>query len=128
MAMMFFVYFLNMKQTEKEVHQWNWYQLLKTGNDIYYFSVAAANRQPSTGQGDLIHMATVNPVSLYTMNPRSQNLTCIDLYDIFPTHRSSYSKQRVHLAPLGFPLDANVVLHEEVVSVSDWYILLWADG
>ena len=77
--------------------------------------VLAAHRQPAPGQGDIIHIATVSPVSLYTMNPRSQHLTCIDLYDMFPTNRGAYSKHRIQLAPLGFPLDANVVLHEEIV-------------
>ena len=78
--------------------------------------VVAANRQPKPGSGDLIHIATANPISLYTMDPRKQHLSCLDLYDIFPSHRGSYSRPRLHVAPLGFPLDANVLIYEGIVS------------
>ena len=78
--------------------------------------VVAANRQPKPGSGDLIHIATANPISLYTMDPRKQHLSCLDLYDLFPSHRGSYSRPRLHVAPLGFPLDANVLMYEGIVS------------
>ena len=78
--------------------------------------LAAANRQPKPGSGDLIHIATANPISLYTMDPRKQHLSCLDLYDLFPSHRGSYSRPRLHVAPLGFPLDANVLIYEGMVS------------
>ena len=59
---------------------------------------------------------TANPVSLYTMNPRAQTLTGIDLYDIFPGNHGINMRPRFHLAPLGFPLDSNVIIYEETVS------------
>ena len=84
--------------------------------------LVASNRQPKPGIGDLIHIATANPISLYTMDPRKQHLSCLDLYDLFPSHRGSYSRPRLHIAPLGFPLDANVLLYEGLVSS---HFVLW---
>ncbi len=74
-----------------------------------------AQRQRRPGTGDLIHVATANPVSLYTMDPRQRHLTSLDLYDLFPSHRGSYSRPRLHVAPLGAPLDSTVLLHEGLV-------------
>ena len=51
------------------------------------------------------------------MNTKGQNITYLDLYDFFPTNRMGY-RPRVHLAPLAYPLDQIVVLHEEMVSLA----------
>ncbi len=59
------------------------------------------------------------------MDPGKQHLSCIDLYDMFPSHRGSYSRPRLHVAPLGFPLDTSVVLHEGLVSAVLRGTLCW---
>jgi hypothetical protein len=53
------------------------------------------------------------------MNPTKNEMTYIDLYDIFPSpsRRSVSYKPRIHLAPLGFPLDHTIIVHEEFVSL-----------
>ena len=78
--------------------------------------IVAATKQPGVYNDDIIHIATANPISLYSMNPRKQHVTCIDLYDIFP-HMKSHFRPKVKVCVLGFPLDNNVVLHEAVVSL-----------
>ncbi|ELU02005.1 hypothetical protein CAPTEDRAFT_192877 [Capitella teleta] len=64
--------------------------------------------------------ATVSPMCLYTMNPAKKQLTYIDLYDIFPSpqRRSVSYKPRIHLAPLGFPLDSTIIVHEEFSNIT----------
>ena len=73
------------------------------------------HRRPGQINDDIIHIVTANPICLYSMNPRNQHLTCVDLYDLFPTTRGSGFRPRIRAAPLGFPLDNNVVIHEELV-------------
>lgn len=77
-------------------------------------------RQPGRINDDIIHIATVNPISLYTMNPSRNQMSFIDLYDVFPSpsRRNISFKPRIHLAPLGFPLDSTIIVHEEVVCLT----------
>ncbi|CAD5122119.1 DgyrCDS10568 [Dimorphilus gyrociliatus] len=63
---------------------------------------------------DIIHVITANPISLYSMNASKQHLTCIDLYNFFPTTKvSSRFKPKITIIPLSSPLDYSIVLHEE---------------
>ena len=71
--------------------------------------------QPGKINDDIIHVLTSAPISLYSMNPSKQTLTCIDLYDIFPQTRNNSMRFRVQCVPLGFPLDSTVMVHEETV-------------
>jgi len=68
----------------------------------------------------MIHVVTTTPVCLYSMDTRKQHLSCVDLYDVFPGSTSRYQsyRPRLRLAPLGFPLDANIIIHDELVSVT----------
>ena len=50
------------------------------------------------------------------MEATQQKMTCIDLYDVFPSNTGASPKRRIQIAPLGFPLDNNVLLHDETVS------------
>ncbi|MEQ2307751.1 hypothetical protein AMECASPLE_021410, partial [Ameca splendens] len=54
-----------------------------------------------------------NPVSLYSMKERGENIQCMELYDVFPRTISGVWQPFVTVAPLGSPLDGQVVLHEE---------------
>ena len=98
-------------------------------NDKYLCcSSSGCYREPNRLNDDIIHIVTANPICLYTMNPKKQHLTCLDLYDIFPSsalHASNY-KPRLQVAPLGFPLDGQVILHEEVVSTCLLIVQLWS--
>ena len=80
--------------------------------------IADKMREPGRLNDDVIHVATINPVALFSMTQRGPNVTCLDLYDVFPYNRNYSLKPRVHVAPLSYPLDSNVLLHEELVSVS----------
>lgn len=84
----------------------------------FLYHTIGSNRQPGRVNSDVIHVATTSPVSLYSVDTRKQHLTCIDLYDVFPgtSPRNMAYKPRIHLAPLGFPLDKNIIVHEELVS------------
>ncbi|XP_063429829.1 von Willebrand factor A domain-containing protein 8-like [Mytilus trossulus] len=76
----------------------------------------AENRSQGKGSSDIIHIATANPVGLFTLNPRTSEAGFIDMYDLFPGVAGSY-RPRVKLAPLAEPLDDNLLVHEEVANV-----------
>ena len=46
------------------------------------------------------------------MEPLKQKLTCIDLHDVFPSN-TGIQNRRIQIAPLGNPLENNVLLHEQ---------------
>ncbi|XP_070694357.1 von Willebrand factor A domain-containing protein 8 [Pempheris klunzingeri] len=62
---------------------------------------------------DVLYVATCNPVSLYSMKERGDTIQCMELYDVFPRTISGVWQPFVTVAPLGSPLDGQVVLHEE---------------
>ena len=64
---------------------------------------------------DMIYVATCNPVSLYAMKEHGETIHCMELYDVFPRTISGVWQPCVTVAPLGSPLDGQVVLHEEQV-------------
>ncbi|XP_049904645.1 von Willebrand factor A domain-containing protein 8 [Epinephelus moara] len=66
-----------------------------------------------TTKDDVLYVATCNPVSLYSMKERGDTIQCMELYDIFPRTISGVWQPFVTVAPLGRPLDGQVVLHEE---------------
>jgi len=72
---------------------------------------------------DVIHVATTTPVCLYSADTCRQHLSCIDLYDVFPGSSARYRPQ-LHLAPLGFPLDTNIVIHDELVRLTSTALVL----
>lgn len=76
----------------------------------------AENRSQGKGNTDLIHVATANPIGLFTLNPRNSEASFIDMYDLFPATSGSY-RPRVKLAPLAEPLDDTLLVHEEVTNV-----------
>ncbi|KAF0021445.1 hypothetical protein F2P81_026302 [Scophthalmus maximus] len=63
----------------------------------------------------MLYVATCNPVSLFSMRERGETLQCVELYDVFPRTISGVWQPLVTVAPLGSPLDGQVVLHEEQV-------------
>ncbi|XP_077946619.1 von Willebrand factor A domain-containing protein 8 isoform X1 [Gasterosteus aculeatus] len=62
---------------------------------------------------DELYVATCNPVSLYSMKEQGETIRCMELYDVFPRTISGVWQPLVTVAPLGSPLDGQVVLHEE---------------
>uniref|UniRef100_A0A3Q3VYX4 von Willebrand factor A domain-containing protein 8 n=1 Tax=Mola mola TaxID=94237 RepID=A0A3Q3VYX4_MOLML len=62
---------------------------------------------------DVLYVATCNPVCLYTMKEGGETIQCMELYDVFPRTISGVWQPFVTVAPLGSPLDGQVVLHEE---------------
>lgn len=74
---------------------------------------------------DTIYVATCNPVSLYSMKERGDTIHCMDLYDVFPRSISGVWEPFVTVAPLGSPLEGQVVLHEEQVG-TPWCTLVQA--
>nr|XP_046259782.1 von Willebrand factor A domain-containing protein 8 [Scatophagus argus] len=66
-----------------------------------------------TTKDDVVYVATCNPVSLYAMKERGETIQCMELYDVFPRTISGVWQPFVTVAPLGSPLDGQVVLHEE---------------
>ncbi|KAG8000987.1 von Willebrand factor A domain-containing protein 8 [Nibea albiflora] len=66
-----------------------------------------------TTKDDILYVATCNPVSLYSMKERGDMIHCMELYDVFPRTISGVWQPFVTVAPLGSPLDGQVVLHEE---------------
>uniref|UniRef100_A0A1A7X2M3 von Willebrand factor A domain-containing protein 8 n=3 Tax=Iconisemion striatum TaxID=60296 RepID=A0A1A7X2M3_9TELE len=62
---------------------------------------------------DSVLVATCNPVCLYSMKERGDSIQCLELYDVFPRTISGVWQPFVTIAPLGSPLDGQVVLHEE---------------
>jgi len=98
---------------------------------ILYFTFFAVcgtgiHRHPDHMHSDVIHVATTTPVCLYSMDTRKQHSSCVDLYDAFPGSTARYHsyRPRLHLAPLGFPLDANIIIHDELVSVAYCAVVL----
>ncbi|KAH3874340.1 hypothetical protein DPMN_037582, partial [Dreissena polymorpha] len=75
----------------------------------------AAFRSPGHNKNDIIHVGTANPVGLYSMNPRTQTASFLDMYDVFPMVTGSY-RPHVRIQALGAPLDDTVILHEEVTN------------
>lgn len=67
---------------------------------------------------DVLYVATCNPVCLYSMKERGDTIQCMELYDVFPRTVSGIWQPFVTVAPLGSPLDGQVVLHEEQVGTS----------
>ncbi|XP_060909628.1 von Willebrand factor A domain-containing protein 8 [Labrus mixtus] len=66
-----------------------------------------------TTKDDVMFVATCNPVSLFSMKERGEAIRCMELYDVFPRTISGVWQPFVTVAPLGSPLDGQVVLHEE---------------
>uniref|UniRef100_A0A8D0D499 von Willebrand factor A domain-containing protein 8 n=1 Tax=Sander lucioperca TaxID=283035 RepID=A0A8D0D499_SANLU len=66
-----------------------------------------------TTKDDVVYVATCNPVCLYSMKERGETIQCMELYDVFPRTISGVWQPFVTVAPLGSPLDGQVVLHEE---------------
>ncbi|KAJ4920660.1 hypothetical protein JOQ06_019581, partial [Pogonophryne albipinna] len=62
---------------------------------------------------DVVYVATCNPVSLFSMKERGDTIQSIELYDVFPRTISGSWQPFITIAPLGSPLDGQVVLHEE---------------
>lgn len=78
------------------------------------------HRHPDHILSDVIHVATASPICLYSMDTCKQHLSCVDLYDVFPGSAARYQsyRPRLRLAPLGFPLDTNIVIHDELVCLA----------
>ncbi|CAJ1078932.1 von Willebrand factor A domain-containing protein 8 isoform X1 [Xyrichtys novacula] len=66
-----------------------------------------------TTKDDTLLVATCNPVSLFSMKERGDTIRCMELYDVFPRTISGVWQPFVTVAPLGSPLEGQVVLHEE---------------
>ncbi|KAG8137768.1 hypothetical protein E2320_004973, partial [Naja naja] len=66
--------------------------------------------------GTSLYVATCNPVSFYFMSVSGKTGYCMDLYDLFPRTFRGLWQPFVRLAPLGSPLQGQVVLHEEQVN------------
>ena len=77
--------------------------------------ITAVNRITEPTPTDLMHVVTANPLSVYTVDFRSNQVTCLDLYDAFPAIRGTHRPQ-VTVAALGAPLEHCVVIHEGYVS------------
>ncbi|XP_015414935.1 PREDICTED: von Willebrand factor A domain-containing protein 8 [Myotis davidii] len=60
-----------------------------------------------------LYVVTCNPVSLYFMSMAGKVGYFVDLYDIFPRTASGVWHPFVTVAPLGNPLNGQVVLHEQ---------------
>uniref|UniRef100_A0A665V668 von Willebrand factor A domain-containing protein 8 n=1 Tax=Echeneis naucrates TaxID=173247 RepID=A0A665V668_ECHNA len=60
-----------------------------------------------------VYVATCNPVSLFSMKEHGETIQVMELYDVFPRTISGVWQPFVTVAPLGSPLDGQVVLHEE---------------
>ncbi|XP_006837671.1 PREDICTED: von Willebrand factor A domain-containing protein 8-like [Chrysochloris asiatica] len=58
-----------------------------------------------------------NPVTLYFMDMTGENVSFVDLYDIFPRTASGIWQPFLTAAPLGNPLQGQVVLHEQQSNV-----------
>ncbi|KAM4558944.1 von Willebrand factor A domain-containing protein 8 [Odontesthes bonariensis] len=66
-----------------------------------------------TSSDDMLYVAMCNPVTLYSMKDRGETIHCMELYDVFPKTISGVWQPFVTVAPLGSPLEGQVVLHEE---------------
>ncbi|XP_010788640.1 partitioning defective 3 homolog B-like, partial [Notothenia coriiceps] len=65
----------------------------------------------------VVYVATCNPVSLFSMKERGDTIQSIELYDVFPRTISGSWQPFITIAPLGSPLDGQVVLHEETLGL-----------
>ncbi|KAK7499225.1 hypothetical protein BaRGS_00009485, partial [Batillaria attramentaria] len=100
--------------TEQEAY---WTLPMDDSNIICDMAVSkAADRSPGQNKNDVIHVATANPIGLYSINPRTSSANFIDLYDVFPSTAGAY-RPRVKVTALAAPMDDSVVLHEEVTNV-----------
>ena len=63
---------------------------------------------------DIIHVATANPISVYSVNPKLSTCTMVDLYDLFPNIHSY--RPKVRMAALGEPMENFLLLHEEMTN------------
>ncbi|KAK7090090.1 von Willebrand factor A domain-containing protein 8-like [Littorina saxatilis] len=100
--------------TEQEAY---WMLPLEESNIICDVAVSkTADRSPGQNKHDIIHVATANPICLYSINPATSAANFIDLYDVFPSTAGAY-RPRVKILALGSPMDDSVVLHEEVTNV-----------
>ncbi|XP_061677938.1 von Willebrand factor A domain-containing protein 8 isoform X2 [Syngnathoides biaculeatus] len=61
---------------------------------------------------DTVHVATCNPVTLYSMKEGAETIRCVELHDVFPRSIRGARQPFVTVASLGGPLDGQVVLHE----------------
>lgn len=66
-----------------------------------------------TSKDDVLYVATCNPVSLYSMKEQGDTIHYMELYDVFPRTISGVWQPFVTVAPLGSPLDGQLILHEE---------------
>jgi len=91
----------------------------KLNRDLLTLCNAGVHRHSDRVHSDVIHVATATPVCLYSMDTRKQHWSCVDLYDVFPGTHARYQsyRPRLHLAPLGFPLDTSIIIHDELASV-----------
>uniref|UniRef100_A0A8C0ZUF8 VWFA domain-containing protein n=1 Tax=Castor canadensis TaxID=51338 RepID=A0A8C0ZUF8_CASCN len=64
-----------------------------------------------------LYVAACNPVSLYFINMTGKKGFFVDLYDVFPRMTSGIWQPFVTVAPLGSPLNGQVILHEEQSNV-----------
>ncbi|KAG7233754.1 hypothetical protein INR49_006613 [Caranx melampygus] len=71
-----------------------------------------------TTKDDVLYVATCNPVCLFSMKERGETIQTMELYDVFPRTISGVWQPFVTVAPLGSPLDGQVVLHEEQEAVT----------
>lgn len=62
-----------------------------------------------------LYVVTCNPVSLYFMSMAGKIGYFVDFFDIFPRTASGVWHPFVTVAPLGNPLNGQVVLHEQQV-------------
>uniref|UniRef100_A0A8C7Y264 von Willebrand factor A domain-containing protein 8 n=1 Tax=Oryzias sinensis TaxID=183150 RepID=A0A8C7Y264_9TELE len=77
---------------------------------------------------NILYVATCNPVSLYSMKKDGETIQLMELYDVFPRTISGVWQPFVTVAPLGSPLDGQVVLHEEqVCTLGELYICVSLD-
>lgn len=100
--------------TEQEAY---WTLPMEDSNVICDLAVSkAASRSPGQNKHDIIHVATANPISMFSINPKTSAANVIDLYDVFPSTAGAY-RPRVKVTALAAPMDDSVVLHEEVTNV-----------
>lgn len=89
--------------------------LHKQGFDCRNYNIPKWYGRILSSSADVLYVATCNPVSLYSMKKDGQTVQLMELYDVFPRTISGVWQPFVTVAPLGSPLDGQVVLHEEQV-------------
>lgn len=87
-----------------------WLLPLDEGNVVSDLAVTKSVQHYET-KVDMVHVATSNPIAVYTMSEKSSTATLIDLYNLFPSVGMSY-RPKVKLVPLLSPLDDTIILHE----------------